>query len=528
MHLRGAGLWLACVCVSGCALEVVTPDAAVTSPDAGADGGIDAALLDAATHDAPMPDAFVPRIDAGEPCATAGATQMMACGNCGTLTRICSAGFWTYGACTGEGTCAPGATRSVACGFCGTQEQTCAGGCAWDTTASCAGETGTCRPGTRVRTAAGCPPGESRLATCDGTCAEAGGACEAPVCTVGATGTERCGFCGTRGRTCDAFGQWVPGICQDTGLCTPGSTETNACGGCGTQTRTCQPSCTWVADPCVGGLACPTTPPAPTCFDATHVQRAASALPACIGGSECGYALVTLPCAGGCTGAGVCVRAPLLLDGLGGPAGFGPGILDRSDDASTVPLSPAFGPITLYGSSYAALYVNNNGNLTFAGPLGAFTPGFPTRTGAPMIAVWWADVDTRNAVGLSGPEQNLVYYAQEPTRFVATWLHVGYYSSHSDRSNSFQVILTSRSDVALGDFDVELRYQDCEWTTGDASGGVGGLGGSPASAGFSSGDGVVALRLPGSGTSAVLDLCSTSNVGTPGIWRYQVRGGEPL
>ena len=33
------------------------------------------------------------------------------------------------------------------------------------------------------------------------------------------------------------------------------------------------------------------------------------------------------------------------------------------------------------------------------------------------------------------------------------------------------------------------------------------------------------VEIPGSRTMAILDLCTTSNVGEPGIWRFTVRGG---
>ena len=74
----------------------------------------------------------------------------------------------------------------------------------------------------------------------------------------------------------------------------------------------------------------------------------------------------------------------------------------------------------------------------------------------------------------------------------------------------------SASGVA-GSFDVEFRYNRCEWTTGDLSGSV------AAQAGFDAGDGVNYLTLPGSRTAAVVNLCTTSNVGETGVWRFQVR-----
>ena len=41
-----------------------------------------------------------------------------------------------------------------------------------------------------------------------------------------------------------------------------------------------------------------------------------------------------------------------------------------------------------------------------------------------------------------------------------------------------------------GNFDVDFRYNQLNWTTGNASGGINGLGGTPAQAGYDAGDGV--------------------------------------
>ncbi|MDQ3030812.1 MAG: hypothetical protein M3Y87_00180 [Myxococcota bacterium] len=216
-----------------------------------------------------------------------------------------------------------------------------------------------------------------------------------------------------------------------------------------------------------------------------------------------------------------------LIGGLGGPAGFGTDSLAPNDDGSStvISLAGAFPTgLNFFGTTQTNIYVNNNGNVTFAGPVGAFTPtAFPVAA-QPMIAPWWGDVDTRDRT--LPAEQNLAYWHVSPGRFVATWHNVGYYSSHVDLYNNFQVILTDASAMgAAGDFDVELRYNRCQWTTGDASGGVGGLGGTPAQAGFDAGNGVDFYELPGSRTAAILLLCTTSNVGETGVWRFQVRSG---
>ena len=93
-----------------------------------------------------------------------------------------------------------------------------------------------------------------------------------------------------------------------------------------------------------------------------------------------------------------------------------------------------------------------------------------------------------------------------PSRFAGvvrkgqTWLNVGYFNIHDDLRMSFQMILTNALDCGSGDFDVEFRYNRCEWTTGDASDGVGGFGGTPAQAGFDAGNGVDFVEIPGSRT----------------------------
>ena len=248
------------------------------------------------------------------------------------------------------------------------------------------------------------------------------------------------------------------------------------------------------------------------------------------------------------TAATTAVDAVPLLSGFGGPAGYGSGELASNDDGSTavIDVSSAFTlGINFFSSSftparpyYRSLYVNNNGNLTFNGALGTFTPtSFPIAD-QPMIAAWWGDVDTRNRT-VTPDTRNRVYYALEaagatrpeggtsPGRFIATWHYVGYYSNGNDLLNDFQIVLTNRSDIVAGDYDVELRYNQCQWTTGSASGGTGGLGGTPAQAGFDAGNRRDFFALPGSQTAAVLNLCTTSNVvpAVPGLWRFNIRSG---
>ncbi len=238
-------------------------------------------------------------------------------------------------------------------------------------------------------------------------------------------------------------------------------------------------------------------------------------------------------CSTGACSAGAC---PRILRTFTGPNGIGTDCLHPNDDGSWAGPPPTAGtpavPISLtyafpmglqyFGANYGAMYVNNNGNITFRGALGTFTPApFPVAM-QPMIAPWWGDVDTR---GGGQPMRNNVCFVVQPSRVIVTWDRVGYFSSHDDRQNTFQLLLSTRAGLAAGDFDVEFRYERCEWTTGDASGGTGGFGGTPAQVGFDAGDMHTFYSLPMSRTMAILDVCTSSNVGTPGIWRFQVRGG---
>ena len=62
-----------------------------------------------------------------------------------------------------------------------------------------------------------------------------------------------------------------------------------------------------------------------------------------------------------------------------------------------------------------------------------------------------------------------------------------------------------------------------QWTTGDDFGGIGGLGGIPARVGFfHRGEGFIPV--PGSGTDAIINIDTTSNVDMPGVWVFCMNG----
>ncbi len=378
---------------------------------------------------------------------------------------------------------------------------------------------GECAPEGTLITEDGCPEDETRELLCNASCMYEevsecrGAACDPP----GALEEVPCGLCGTRERFCTVEGVWTYDECVEAGVCAPGTRDMVDCGFCGTQSRRCTADCMWEPGACEGELDC--TPAAPTCVDASTLritEVAGCAADACMFTER----EVTCPCADGrCSG---------LIGGLGGPAGYGTEAVPVGDDVS----SPAISVMTafptgihFYDTFHTSVFVNTNGNVSFGAARTTFTAtAFPSSP-VPLIATWFGDVDTRSD---GRPAQNNVHWFVDGSRVIATWHQVGYYSMHEDLLNSFQMVITERSDVAPGDFDLELRYGQCEWTTGDASGGTGGLGGSEARAGFDAGDMSRGQELPGSGTPAVLDLCTMGNAGTPGVWSFQFRDGLPL
>ncbi|MDH5546694.1 MAG: PEP-CTERM sorting domain-containing protein [Gammaproteobacteria bacterium] len=222
-------------------------------------------------------------------------------------------------------------------------------------------------------------------------------------------------------------------------------------------------------------------------------------------------------------------HAIALLDGLGGPTGYGDYALTldegatfwRNDDGSSS--SRSLFEVNFFGTAYNNFFINTNGNISFGNSLSTFTPSAFTgaSTATPIIAPFWADVDTRCATC-----GEIYVAAPNAETMVITWSNVGYYSNHVDKLNDFQMILHDRSDINTGDFDIEFRYNQLQWTTGDFSGGSNGFGGTPASAGYDSGAGQF-LSLPGSLSADILNLAATSNVSvlSPGLWTMAIRNG---
>ncbi len=160
----------------------------------------------------------------------------------------------------------------------------------------------------------------------------------------------------------------------------------------------------------------------------------------------------------------------------------------RNDDYSTGVVDLPF-TFCLYGDTYNSCYINNNGNVSFGSPYGTYSAeGFPSANYI-MVAPFWADVDTQ------GPLSGLVYYKITEHSLIVSWDAVGYFNSADDLLNTFQLIITDGQDPLLEDGNnVSFCYGDMQWTTGAASGGIDGFGGTPATVGANKGDGAAFVQ----------------------------------
>lgn len=195
----------------------------------------------------------------------------------------------------------------------------------------------------------------------------------------------------------------------------------------------------------------------------------------------------------------------------------------NDDGSSLVDMSAVFEEgFNFFGAEYDAsqVFVNTNGNITFGSGLSQYTPSGISAGSTPLIAAFWADVDTRAG------EPIYVDVDTEADVVTITWENVGFYSHHAEPSNSFQMQLFDRGG---GDFDIVFRYEDINWSAGTASGGNGdtGLGGTPARAGFSAGNQSDFFELPQSGIeNEITNLENiTGNTGVEGLWVFEVREG---
>lgn len=150
------------------------------------------------------------------------------------------------------------------------------------------------------------------------------------------------------------------------------------------------------------------------------------------------------------------------------------GLSGHDDDDSE--LATIGFPIRFAGQLWTQLWVNNNGNVTFHEYEGMpdWTPlQLRTFDLCPIIAPFWADVDTRMPPP-GHPDPWTVTYGPGTVdghdAFGVNWVDVGYFEERVDKLNSFQLILINRSSGGMtGDFDIEFNYNQISWDEGDDS-----------------------------------------------------------
>jgi len=142
----------------------------------------------------------------------------------------------------------------------------------------------------------------------------------------------------------------------------------------------------------------------------------------------------------------------------GGGNGANIGAANGRNDDGFMALNMGFN-FTLYGSTYSSLFINNNGNVSFGAGISAYIPTGPTGAAAPLISVFFSDVDTRNA------SSGVVHYNLSADQLVVTWDNVGRYNSQGvPPSNSFQLVLRSDGySLPSGEGQIGFFYEEMDW-----------------------------------------------------------------
>ena len=226
------------------------------------------------------------------------------------------------------------------------------------------------------------------------------------------------------------------------------------------------------------------------------------------------------------------IGAPLVT-GLGGPFDVG---LPHPDNDSELDLAPAFPDgLEFYTAlRYRGLFANWEGSISFDIQDSSGVGALPSRRreGDPHPRlVPFGHSSELAEFGREGEQESPVFFASlppdpgsEPGRFIVTWYRATNNEDHPRfpaKYNTWQVILTAGPDPAH--FEIELRYNRCEWHYGLARENL------PAVKGFDGGEGFdgPAWVWPGSRSADMRLLCGLSNVREPGVFRYRVVDGLP-
>ncbi len=178
----------------------------------------------------------------------------------------------------------------------------------------------------------------------------------------------------------------------------------------------------------------------------------------------------------------------VVMTGGGNAPGIG-AASGRNDDGFSGPINLGF-TLSFFGTNYTQFFANNNGSISFNSGIDAFVPTGPTGATEPVISPYFADVDTRGAA--SGVLHLRTDIANE---IILTWDHVGYFGSHDDKLNTFQLVVRGPAfAIPNGEGSIGFFYQDMPWIATDTS--------TTAAVGFGNGAGASEV-LEGSNTSTI-------------------------
>ncbi|XP_048027529.1 uncharacterized protein LOC125255961 [Megalobrama amblycephala] len=202
---------------------------------------------------------------------------------------------------------------------------------------------------------------------------------------------------------------------------------------------------------------------------------------------------------------------------------FGNGDIENpSEDDGSSPIVFLEKPFVYSGRVYQQTYVNNNGHLTFDGPLSEPVPNYLlSQVNRDIIAPLWTHMDntvngtisyhqvTRGGLLLAASNHINQYFPNlnftASWLFIATWDKVPYFNN-SQSSSSFQVVLVSGGSLSF----VMMNYGNISSTDQWFQAGYGTID----STNYSS------VPVPDENK-----LSNSSNVNVPGRWVFRVDGG---
>jgi Ca2+-binding RTX toxin-like protein len=266
-----------------------------------------------------------------------------------------------------------------------------------------------------------------------------------------------------------------------------------------------------------------------------------------------------------------------LVNGLGGPAGFGENMVPAGDAWSVIALDvsgfyhPSAG-LKFLANNYSALWVNSAGYIQFRpadGGRADLRDNPPNAVGglnddihgdgiAPIIAPYWAPIDTGLAPLAASPGgtstgANRVWYDIDQTTGIVTvtWDDVRPRTGEGGDPEpdaggvaafQLQIAPASGTGATLLDFDVTFRYENLDWGPFRARGSSGFGGDAPRAllADFSTrrnNEDIFTEPLPsvattidsdgvgGNDREAIFGMLTDSNTGEAGVWRFAHRQG---